>query len=208
MKKLYMLSRVKELLFFPDTFFGQVTREKENLTPPVVIVGIAGVLNCISIAILLLTAGDYLILLLPMAVTWSLAQPFLTWVIFSLVLQVLSNRYSGTGTFRLTLQNVGYGMLPWALSHIFSLLTTLFIISNPKPALNTMQSLSFPNGTLVIFSVLAAALMLWTGYLWVYGIMHAQRIPKGKAVISVVVLLVLYTLVILGPMLVMDAISR
>jgi hypothetical protein len=203
-----MLSRVKDLLFSPDTFFAQVTTEKEDLNPPIAIIGIAGALNCISMAILLLTAGDYLILLLPMAVIWSLAQPFLTWVIFSLVLHVLSNRYSGTGTFRLTLQNVGYGMLPWAVSHIFSPLTTLFIIGNPKTAINTIQSLSSPNGTLVIFSALAAALMLWTGYLWVYGIMHARQIPKCKAVIAVVILLVLYILVTLGPMLVMYAISR
>jgi hypothetical protein len=202
---MHMLSWIKDLLFFPDTFFTQVSLEKENLNPPAAIIGIAGVLKCISMVILLLTAGDYLILLLPTAVIWSLAQPFLVWVVFSLVLQVLSNRLSGTGTFRLTLQNVGYGMLPWTFSQIFGILTTLFLIHNSGSleSLQGMQSLTSFGGLLSIFSVLGFALLVWTGYLWVYGLKHAHQITTGKAALAVIILLAVYFLVTLGPVLLM-----
>ena len=204
-----MLERIQELLLHPDAFFAQVTREEANLTPPIAIVGIAGVFDCISLVILLLTAGDYLVLALPIVIPSSLVMPYIIWVIFTAVLYGISRAFSGTGTFRATLQNVGYGMLPWAVSRIFHLLLTITITWNAAyyRSLEGMRSLVSLGGMQIVFIILDFVLMVWTGYLWFQGIKHTHQLPQKKAAIAVVSLLILYYLVTLVPVLLMYAMS-
>jgi hypothetical protein len=192
---------VVELLLKPDAFFARVTSEAENLVPPVLIVGAAGIIGCISGLIVLLTAGDMMVLLIPFTLIAAMALPFITWVIFTTVLHGISRLLSGAGTFTTTLQNTGYGMLPWTLAHIFTLMSAIEMSWNVeyyRTAEGARAALTM-SGMRIAFLVLAILFMLWTGYLWVYGMKHTHRIPAGKAALAVVCLLVLYFLVTLVP---------
>jgi hypothetical protein len=196
---------VAQLLLKPDAFFARVTSEAENLVPPIIIVGIAGLISCLSGLILLLTAGDMMVLLIPFTLIWALAFPYITWVIFTAVLHGISRLLSGAGVFTMTLQNTGYGMLPWALAHVFSLLSVIEMSWNvafyrTAEGMRSMLSLS---GMRIALFVMTVLFMLWTGYLWVYGIRHAYRLTVRRALIPVALLLVLYFLVTLVPTLLM-----
>jgi hypothetical protein len=192
---------VGELLLKPDGFFARVTSEAENLVPPAVIVGIAGIIGCLSGTLVLLTAGDMMVLLIPFTLISAMALPFITWAIFTAVLHGLSRLLSGAGSFTTTLQNTGYGMLPWTIAHAFTLLSAIEMSWNVEyyRTAEGMRSMLTLSGTRTAFLVLAVLFMLWTGYLWVYGTRHAHRLTVKKAVIPVACLLVLYFIVTLVP---------
>jgi hypothetical protein len=192
---------IAELLLKPDNFFARVTGGAENFTPPILIVGIAGILDCLAGLILLLIAGDMMILLIPFMVVWALVLPYILWVIFTAVLYILSRLNSATGSFRATLQNTGYGMLPWALAHIFYLLSMIEMSWNVEyyRTAEGARAALLMGDLKIAFLVLGVLFMLWTGYLWVYGMKHTHHISRNKAALLVACFLVLYFLVTLVP---------
>ena len=116
-------------------------------------------------------------------ILWSLALPFLGWVVSSVILYAAAKALAGKGSFRTTLRLCGYGLLPWTIFTVVWLFTVLIFFRVPQDTYYSLWEFPpFVNGTLwVIF-------MVWTGILWVYALKHAHAIPRRKAAAAVIFL--------------------
>jgi len=97
----------------------------------------------------------------PSAAVWFLLLPFALWLVTAGILWVVCRLLSGTGSFRATLQNCGYGYLPQTL------LSPLLVINGiAQPWISVMQ----PSIILrVLVAILGIGLILgvfWSGALW------------------------------------------
>lgn len=102
------------LLFFPDRFFLQFNREKVNLIPPAIIVGFPGVFTIITFfGLPTASPPGYFLIMGPLMVVSEIVSLLIMWGVATAVLFGLSMIFSGKGSFELTMQNTGYGILPY-----------------------------------------------------------------------------------------------
>jgi hypothetical protein len=176
-----MVGSAKDLFFHPNAFFAQVSQEKVGLLWPIIIVAIGGFVSFTGAVFLSPGVTDpvtqYSVTFLSL-----LGVSFATWIIISTGLFLLSKAFSGTGSYGITLQNAGYGMLPFAFSGAVTFVSVAAITGN-------MASLSsVPN---IMFSALIYAeqlvFTLWAAYLWFCGIRNAHGLPTPLAVATVVI---------------------
>jgi len=191
------ITRIKNLLFYPNTFFSEITKEKENLTWPAVIVMFGGISTVISAIIS--TAFSHpssvnsafvnLSTALTNSYIFNFIIPFVMWAVASVAIYAISRRFSGRGSLKATFQNIGYGTLPtslfWALSYF---LTTITILTQTPIT-------SFPDNPFVhasiVFGMISPVFFVWSWYLWVCGARQTHEIPLKNAILAVAFAVVL-----------------
>lgn len=146
-----------ELVLHPDTFFARIAKEKVNLLPPLAIVGGGALLFAIVNVVYLAfpTRHGYTIPVLPSSgvfrdlvlahITSSVIMPVFIWVLFSVILYTCSRIAGVSGSFAATIQNVGYGMLPWTLSVLIPFMVILqrFLTYNGGPVVGGYAGIWF-----------------------------------------------------------------
>jgi hypothetical protein len=176
-----MVGSAKDLFVHPDAFFAQVSKEKASIVWPLIIVASSGIVSFAGAVFLSPAAIDpvtqYSVMLLSL-----LAVALATWIVISTGLFLLSKAFAGTGSYLVTLQNTGYGMLPFVFSSAVTLISVAVITGN-------MASLSsVPN---IVFSAVIyveqLVFTLWAVYLLVCGIRNAHGLPTPLAIASVVI---------------------
>jgi hypothetical protein len=176
-----MVGSAKDLFVHPDAFFAQVSKEKASIVWPLIIVASSGIVSFAGAVFLSPAAIDpvtqYSVTLLSL-----LAVALTTWIVISTGLFLLSKAFAGTGSYLVTLQNTGYGMLPFVFSSAVTLISVAVITGN-------MASLSsVPN---IVFSAVIyveqLVFTLWAVYLLVCGIRNAHGLPTPLAIASVVI---------------------
>lgn len=181
-----MLSRMGELLIRPDRFFLGIAQARENLVPPLIIVGAGSAISLAGMMIVSTFPGDYTGLMDPGVVLMQGLLPLIEWVFISAALYALARLFSGTGTFRATLQNIGYALLPMTCSILVGVLVSIGFRGGPR--------VLYPGPWLYILfagSVVYYLLILWSCILWVFAVRHTHRISPGKSLASVLILVVL-----------------
>jgi hypothetical protein len=176
-----MVGSAKDLLFHPDVFFAQVSKEKAGLVWPLIIVAIGGIVSFAG-AVFLSPAATEPVTQYSITFLSLLAVALATWIIISTGLFLISKAFAGTGSYLVTLQNTGYGMLPFAFSSAVTFISVAAITGN-------MASFSsVPN---IVFSAVIyveqLVFTLWAAYLWVCGTRNAHGLPTPLAVATVVI---------------------
>lgn len=184
-----MATAMRDLLFYPDLFFARIVREKADLAPAAMIVGagclaaLAGALICIPFA-----GGSTGTTL--MSIAGYCALPFIAWGFLSGVLFCISRLFSGSGSLVGTLQNAGYGMLPWALSAVVDIVIMLLFFGRSTTVYTSMwYTPQFAA------SVVFLLFFVWSCYLWIYAVKHTHRIPVCKAAAAVILSVIVWFLV-------------
>jgi hypothetical protein len=192
-----------DLLFYPDTFFKNIAQEKVNLIPPVIIVAggcaisLSGVIVPFGINIIHNQVSDNPLPLIYFGLipfVWALVRcyvlwPFLGWVLVSGALYLISRLFSKVGSFFATLQNVGYGLVPWVIFTAASVVARSLLVIMPEDHTNILLNPGTVSPLLLymIVNVLLFILfMLWCCWLWIYAIKHTCRIPVQRATVVVV----------------------
>lgn len=200
-----MFFGIKELLLHPDAFFARVAHEKVNLIPPLVIVGVGVVINIIMILLFFIAPShsgysvDFLMYgglqrdVLLVFIIGSIIVPFGMWGFVSIAAYSISRVLSGSGSFYATIQNVGYGMLPWTLSMVVPVVSFAYKFStNTSYGIFSGMWLTDPYTSSIICWVVS----LWIGCLWIFAIRHTHQFSLKKAIgviiISIVVSYVAY----------------
>lgn len=187
-----MSFRIGELLLHPDTFFSGKSREKINLIPPFAIVGAGAVFIAIIHVLFVvwdrsgwnLGAFSYDGMMrhyLMSSIETAVLMPFFIWGLVSILVFCLSRVAGGTGSFPATLQNVGYGMVPWTLSAIIPLIVFLhrFIIYTGGQVFIAYSGIWLLPP--VFCALLFLGLMIWSSYLWIVAVIHMDNLPLLKA---------------------------
>jgi hypothetical protein len=176
-----MVGSAKDLFFHPDIFFGRVSKEKASIVWPLIIVATGGVVSFAGAVFLSPAATDpvtqYSVTLLSL-----LAVALATWIIISTGLFLLSKALSGTGSYLVTLQNTGYGMLPFVFSSAVTFISVAAITGNII-SLSSVPTIVFS----AVIYVEQLVFTLWAAYLWVCGVRNAHGLPTPLAIASVVI---------------------
>ncbi len=184
------LSKMKDLLFHPDAFFTRLENEEINLVPPVLIVLLTGIGLAVTFAIQVYSTGPVagrsedevlMLLLTSYPVISAFIIPVLMWVVASVAICLVARIVSGTGSLVMTFQNIGYGLFPSALYNAVNPLLVFALI----PVTMGSSLSGFAMVPMLFLALVSMIVTVWTFCLWVFGAMHAQRIPMGKAILAV-----------------------
>ena len=185
-----MFNELKELLFSPHAFFAKKTGPEFNLLIPGAIVFIGAMFGLISPYVVSYFSHNGLepvnVIIPALAFPLYLLGPFVAWFLFSCILYVICKLVSGTGTFILTLQNTGYGVLPLTITSIFPLIQGIFFGNFGKiPG-------TFDLGVMWGFNLISLLFILWAGYLWACAMEKTHAISYGKSLVAALIMVLIY----------------
>lgn len=188
-----MFEWISELVIHPDAFFARVSQEKINLIPPLVIVGAGVVINILMILLFFIAPShsgysvDFLMYgglqrdFLLVFIIGSIIIPFGMWGFVSIAAYSIAHLFSGRGSLSATIQNVGYGMLPWTLSMVVPVVSFAaykFSTNTSYGIFSGIWLTTDPYTCYIIFWVV----LLWIGYLWIFAIRHTHQVSLKKAI--------------------------
>ena len=216
-----------DLFLKPDAFFQDLVTKKENLARPAIIIlaaGIAAGTYACQVGGLTATMmagimpGMETIIVLS-AFFGALFFTFIFWAVWSAVIFALSSVFKGNGSFKRTMECVGYGYLPQVVGILITSIVAYSYIPQVKvPALSTAaiqdpRLIQEATGVLMhdpsmmalaqITSVVSIVFLVLSANIWIFGLKHARMLSLRDATICVSVPVVSYIIYILYMMTVM-----
>ncbi|AKB72102.1 MULTISPECIES: YIP1 family protein [Methanosarcina] len=192
---------LNNLLFDPNSFFREKSRNNVDFKYPVLIILVIAVIAMVSSFL----AINQMRGLLPSEMSsyisttaiifgavWGLIWVFLTWFIVAGILYSISYVFDSKGSFKRTLEFVGYGFVPKILSSLIGVfvsykLTSSVDFSSHDPQLiaeSTAQM--FSNNPLYYTSEIVVILcLLLSAYIWVFALLHARNMSIKNATLAV-----------------------
>lgn len=182
-------------LYDPDTFFDRLSNEEVSLRGPAIVV----LLNAaVAMAPTYLLMEEILSALPPRASSFAtvgmaigavsaFVGVFALWIIGSAVLHGTSSLLGGEGSFRRTVQFVGYGFLPSLIGAVVGavvlvqvLPTIQFDLSDPAAMQRAMQG----NTALAASNVVNGLFYLWSANIWVFGMTHFRGLSLKQSLVA------------------------
>jgi hypothetical protein len=206
-----MKNSILQVLLSPDAFFENALREKESLKIPAFIV-LAGAFVAAAYGYMVggpvsaLMAGampSIGSIVLLFAVIGPFVATFLFWAIWSALIYGISVVFKGTGTFKRTLEFVGYGYIPQIIGTVITLVVALEYIprvvvphisfdpNDPNSGQilqDAMKSLMHDPAMMQftqISTVISIIFLLWSANIWIFGAKHSRQLTLRNAAICV-----------------------
>jgi hypothetical protein len=144
---------------------------------------------------------------------------FVFWAIWAGVFYLVSSVFKGQGTFKRSLEFVGYGYLPQIFGAILTSIVALQYI--PRVIVPHITSAATQDPQLIqeavkalmhdpamremtqITSIISIVFLLWSANIWIFGMQHARRLSPRDAALCVGIPVVAYILYIVYTMAVM-----
>jgi hypothetical protein len=204
------------ILMSPDTFFKKAITEKESLKIPALVVLASAFVATAAGFIIggpaarmmsgIMPGMESIIMLSAVIITPVIV--FGVWLIWAGIMYALSTLFKGKGTFKKTLEFVGYGFVPQVLGTIITLIAALEYIPRVKVPQIAAASLQDPQviqdalKSLMhdpamteftqITTLISIVFLLWCANIWIFGIKHARMLSMRDAAICVAVPVVGY----------------
>jgi hypothetical protein len=210
-----------DLFLKPDAFFQDLITKKESLGKPAVIIVAAGIAAgayaCLVGGLTAemmagIMAGMETIIVLS-AFFGALFFTFIFWVIWSGVIFAISVVFKGNGSFKRTMEIVGYGYLPQVVGLLInSMVAYLFIpavnvpklsaaaVQDPELIQEATKALMHDPSMMAltqITSVVSIVFLVVSANIWIFGLKHARGLSLRDAAICVSVPVIVYIIYIL-----------
>jgi hypothetical protein len=217
-----MMGMIGDLLLRPDVFFAGRMKDPESLKLPGLVVVIGAIISAASAYVISVTttrileqipevAGMAPILGMIGAIFWFIFFIILWWLIFSGIFYGVSMAFSGNGSFRRTLEFIGFGLVPIIIGLTISLFLALYYI--PMVEIPVIGSISDPTAVQqaitqlmqdpvfsdyrLISTIISVIFTLWSANLWIFGMKHARSLTVKHAAITVLVPVIIYIIIII-----------
>ena len=147
----------------------------------------------------------------------ALVGVFIFWLIWTAIVYALSMAFKGEGSFRQTLQVIGYGYLPQVIGSVITLIVAMEYVPKivvPKitsammqdPAAMQQITVSLMRDTAMmeltqITILITIVFLLWSANIWIFGLQHARKLSPRDAALCVgipVIIYVFYMIYTLG----------
>lgn len=202
-----------EVLINPNAFFVARLKDVVRLKVPLLIVLLSGLISGFGAYIIAGVTIEMLREALPpeaqgiaatvggiSAFVGAVIVTLLMWVVFSAIFFAISWLFKGTGTFKRTLEVVGYGYLPMIFSGIIgAVLIYQFVataqipqVTDPAEMAEVVTRWITENPMMWLSSLIGMLFMLWSANIWVFGLKHARNLSTRNAVISVAIPVLVY----------------
>lgn len=204
-----------DVLTNPNRFFGAKIKEGESLKIPLLIILISGMISGIAAFLMAGLTIEMLSETLPpealgiastiggiSAFIGALVVSLIIWVVFAALFFGISWVFKGEGTFKRTLEFVGYGYIPMIISGIISAVLMYNFIStaqiphvtDPTEMAEIITQWMVKNPMVQLSSIIGILFMLWSANIWVFGLKHARNLSTKNAVITVAIPVAAYVM--------------
>ncbi|HUW85427.1 MAG TPA: Yip1 family protein [Methanoregula sp.] len=213
-----------DILIRPGAFFEDAIAEKESLKIPGLIVLVLGIVSSLYGYLIGGLTGKMMAGLIPgmesiiaiSTILGALLGIFIFWMIWAGVFYLVSLVFKGNGTFKRTLEFVGYGYLPQIFGAILTLIVAMQYIPRvivPQIATNAAEDPQLIQEAVnalmhdpammemtQITSIISIVFLLWSANIWIFGLQHARKLSVRDAALCVGIPVVVYILYIIYTM--------
>ena len=192
----------------PDRFFAELSAKDTNLKIPFAIVLVVAIIDAIDKVVMVSAitptlpsdvaqfAGIFAVVIAIKALVYS----FIDWFIYAGIFYVISTLFKGEGSFKRVLEFTGYGFIPTIITSVVASAATMTVLpiigtwfENPELMKQTLMQ----NPVMHVSAIISILLMLWSAYIWIFGIKHARYISTKHALITVGVPVGLYLIFVI-----------
>ena len=140
----------------------------------------------------------------------ALIGTFVCWMIWTGVMYAFSFVFKGEGSFRRTLEFVGYGYLPQVFGTFITFVIALDYIprihvpqlssaaaQNPELMTEAVKALMHDPAMMElsqIAMIISMVFLLWSANIWIFGMQHSRKLSPRDAALCVGIPVVLYIL--------------
>lgn len=182
----------------PDAFFEDVVDEG-GLLRPVLVVALVGVLGAIGgLPVLQATAnalpaeaGPFATVVFATGTIGALLGPFIRWLLYGVAFFALSEvLYDPEGSFSGILAVTGWGFVPAVFATILSAAVAMYVFAGVTFPTDPAQVGAFvaelrSRPIFLVAGVLDLGFLLWSGFLWTFGIHHERGLGMRESAIVV-----------------------
>lgn len=216
-----MNNSILSILINPDAFFQEKVNSKEDLRIPALIVLVAGVVGAVYAVLMAQLSARMMSTMMPgiesiiliAALAGALIGTFILWLIWAGLIYGISSAFKGEGSFRRTLEFIGYGFLPQVIGSVITLgaaleylpkvhvtaISTAGVSADQlgqvvQDATNAMMHDPAMAEFIQITSLVTIVFLLWSAHIWIFGIKHARKLSPRDAALCVGIPVVLYVI--------------
>jgi hypothetical protein len=219
-----MIKSLGNLFVHPGAFFQDALREKESLKIPGLIVAVLGIVTAVYAYLIGGLTGKMLAGMLAgmesiitiSTILGAVIGVFLFWVIWTGVFYVISLIFKGKGSFKRSLEFVGYGYLPQILGVILTIIVALQYLprvivpqitsaaaQDPQMIIDATNALMHDPAMMEmtqITSVISIVFLLWSANIWIFGMRGARQLSERDSALCVGIPVVIFILYIIFSM--------
>ncbi|MDD1692200.1 MAG: YIP1 family protein [Methanoregula sp.] len=219
-----MKKSLVNILIHPNAFFQDASAEKESLKIPGLIVLILGIISAVSAYLIGSLTAEMMAGIIPgmesiiaiSTVLGAFVGIFLFWVIWTGVFYLISSFFKGQGTFKRSLEFVGYGYLPQIFGVILNVIVALQYIpriivpqisssaaQDPQAIIDATNALMHDPAMremIQVASLISIVFLLWSANIWIAGMKSARQLSDRDAALCVGIPVVAYILYIIFTM--------
>jgi hypothetical protein len=178
-KNINIEQKLKILLFNPDLFFSEKLKNEVDLKHPALIVLVTGIILILTTSLM---SNDRSLLYIA---GYRIVNAYLGWIFITLVFYLISSVFKSSGSFKRTLEFVGYGFVPLIFGQIINFIVRFILRNsynispaNPQLYLKTYLELLTHNPLLQIATVIGFLFGLWGFYINMYALCMRETCLK------------------------------
>ena len=219
-----MKNFILDILIRPRTFFPNAIGEKESLKIPGLIVLVLGIISAVYAYLIGGLTGRMMAGLIPgmesiiaiSTILGALFGIFIFWGIWTGVFYLISSLFKGKGTFKRSLEFIGYGYLPQIFGGLLTIIVAILYIpkvvvpeipagagQDPQLIQETIKSLMHDPAMMEmtqITSIISIVFLLWSANIWIFGMKNARQLSERDSALCVGIPVVVYILYIIYAM--------
>ncbi len=197
----------------PDEFFAELkNREPKLIYPAIILLAISivsGYYQFVLLTKLSETFPEDFAKFLKIGATFGVFGAILTtfalWLVVAGIMFGITSIFGGEGSFKRTLEFVGYGFFPMLVSSLITVPISVSYISNAKLPKMSIQDLQqnpelfksvmysmVPHDVIISNLIISSAALIWSFVIWSFALKHARGLELRKAAISVLIPAAIY----------------
>jgi hypothetical protein len=213
-----------DILIRPGAFFQDAIAEKDSLKIPGLIILALGIVSAVYAYLIGGLTGKMMAGLIPgmesiiaiSTVLGALFGIFVFWGIWAGVFYLISSLFKGKGTFKRSLEFIGYGYLPQIFGAILTVIVAIQYIprvivpeittaaaQDPQLIQEAVKALMHDPAMMEmtqIISIISIVFLLWSANIWIFGMRNARQLSERDSALCVGIPVVGYILYVIYTM--------
>jgi hypothetical protein len=213
-----------DILIRPGAFFQDAIAEKDSLKIPGLIILALGIVSAVYAYLIGGLTGKMMAGLIPgmesiiaiSTVLGALFGIFVFWGIWAGVFYLISSLFKGKGTFKRSLEFIGYGYLPQIFGAILTVIVAIQYIprvivpeittaaaQDPQLIQEAVKALMHDPAMMEmtqIISIISIVFLLWSVNIWIFGMRNARQLSERDSALCVGIPVVGYILYVIYTM--------
>lgn len=191
---------MKDLLFNPNLFFSEKSKNDVSFKYPILIVFINSILAIGSSILIMnkikeilpLDGNSFMPVMMLGSVIGGLFGTFVYWIILTGIFYLISFLFNPGGSFKRTLEFVGYGFAPQIFGGIANFFVMYYLLpsitvssQNPQLFSESFAQALANNPLSFAAEIFVILCFLLSANIWVFALVHARNMSTKNAILTV-----------------------